>query len=187
MRLYIEHIEVAEDEPIVLAGDHTGWARPFAKRLRERTYEHQANGGGLHGPVTVGQGYSTLAGVPEAEGSWALPLRHERITSWESPISKAVWQLKQVCKYLPKRPLSLWDGEYGCASFVLKSADIAADKLMRLRANRNLWGAPPTYGGRGRPRVHGEKVNARLIHKHQVLRGYVSDLLPILDSGLSHP
>lgn len=25
-------------------------------------------------PVTVGQGYSTIAIVPETEGSWALPL-----------------------------------------------------------------------------------------------------------------
>jgi hypothetical protein len=37
--------------------------------------------------VTVGYGYSTLAWIPEAEGSWALPLLHERITSWDSPIS----------------------------------------------------------------------------------------------------
>lgn len=157
MRLYIEHMVVEEDAPIVLSGDHTGWPRPFAKRLRERTYEHQAHSSGTGSPVMVGQGYSTLAWIPEATGSWALPLRHERITSWESPISKAVWQLRQVCKYLPKRPLSLWDSEYGCAHFVLKSADIPADKLMRLRTNRNLWGPPPTYGGRGRPRVHGDK------------------------------
>jgi hypothetical protein len=32
-------------------------------------------------PVTVGQGYGTLAWIPETEGSWALPLLHERITS----------------------------------------------------------------------------------------------------------
>jgi len=106
--------------------------------------------------VSLGQGYSTLAWIPETEGSWALPLRHERITSWESPISLAAFQLRQVCQHLPHRPLSLWDSEYGCASFVLKTADIKADKLMRLRSNRNLWGAPPSYSGHGRPRVHGE-------------------------------
>jgi len=58
---------------------------------------------------------------------------------------------------LPQRPLSLWDSEYGCASFVLKSAHIKADKLMRLRSNRNLWGSPPAYSGKGRPRLHGDK------------------------------
>lgn len=111
----------------MLAGDHTGWPRPEAKRLRERT--------------------------------------HERMTSWESPIHQAAFQLRQVCQTLAHRPLSLWDSEYGCASFVLKIADIKADKLMRLRSNRNLWGAPPPDSGRGQPRVHGEcfKLNAPTI------------------------
>lgn len=155
MQMYIEQIPT--DRPIVLAGDRTGWSRSYAERLRERTHEHQASGGDSRGPVTVGQGYSTLAWIPEERGSWALPLRHERITSWESPISQAVWQLKQVCKHLPSRPLTLWDSEYGCARFVLATSGIAADKLMRLRSNRNLWGAPPPYGGRGRPAIHGDK------------------------------
>lgn len=62
--------------------------------------------------------------------------------------------MQQVCKHLPLRPISVWDSEYGCASFVLKTADIAADKLMRLRSNRCLWGAPPPYSGKGRPRLH---------------------------------
>jgi hypothetical protein len=154
MGLYLE--QIPRDGPIVLAGDHTGWPRPEAKRLRERTHEHQADSNGSLGPVSLGQGYSTLAWIPERDGSWALPLRHERITSWESPISLAAFQLKQVCQHLPHRPLSLWDSEYSCASFVLKTADIKADKLMRLRSNRHLWGTPPPYSGWGRPRLHGD-------------------------------
>jgi len=157
MRLYLQHMETPASGQIVLAGDHTAWSRPDAQRLPERTDEHQAPGAGGGSAVTVGQGYSTLAWIPEDSGSWALPLRHERITSWESPIMKGVWQLKQVCRYVPTRPLSVWDSEYGCASFVLKSAEIEADKLMRLRSNRNVWGAPPPYLGRGRPRVHGDQ------------------------------
>ena len=75
----------------------------------------------------------------------------------ENPITKAAAQLRLVCQNLPQRPLSLWDAEYGCASFVKQTADITADKLMRLRSNRVLYGAPPPYTGVGRPRVHGEK------------------------------
>ncbi len=62
-----------------------------------------------------------------------------------------------MCRYLPHRPISLWDSEYGCAPFVLKTAEIAADKLIRLRSNLCLWGAPPPYSGKGRPRIHGDK------------------------------
>ena len=36
---------------------------------------------------------------------------HERITSFETPITKAAFQLKQVCQHLPERPISLWDSE----------------------------------------------------------------------------
>ena len=45
----------------------------------------------------------------------------------------------------------------GCAPFVLKTANINADKLMRLRSNLCLWGSPPPYSGKGRPRIHGNK------------------------------
>ncbi len=62
-----------------------------------------------------------------------------------------------VCKDLPTRPLSLWDAEYGCASFVKQTRDIAADKLMRSRSHRVLYGAPPPDKGIGRPRIHGNK------------------------------
>ena len=84
-------------------------------------------------------------------------MRHERITSWETPITKAVWLLLQVCRYLKARPITVWDREYGCAPFIIKTASIAADKLMRLRSNVCLFNAPPPYSGKGRPRVHGAK------------------------------
>ena len=46
---------------------------------------------------------------------------------------------------------------YGCAPFVLKTSNIKADILVRLRSNLWLWGAPPPYSGKGRPRKHGDK------------------------------
>lgn len=155
MKLYIQ--QIPSHGRIVLGGDHTAWSRPDAYTLKDRTIEHQNTEIAGNKPIAAGEGYSTIAWIPEESGSWALPLRHERITSWESPITKAAWQLKQVCKYLPTRPISLWDSEYGCAPFVLKTADIKADKLVRLRSNLCLWTAPPEYSGRGRPRLHGKK------------------------------
>jgi hypothetical protein len=155
MQLYIKQMPT-QGRPL-LAGDHTAWSRPDAVTLQERTIEHSSATVPGNKPITIGQGYSTIAWVPEDSGSWALPLRHERITSWENPIEKAIWQLQQVCEHLPTRPISVWDSEYGCAPFVLKTANIPADILVRLRSNLCLWGAPPPYSGKGRPRKHGIK------------------------------
>ena len=141
----------------LLAGDHTAWSRPDAVTLQERTIEHSSATVPGNKPITIGQGYSTIAWIPEDSGSWALPLRHERISSWENSIQKATWQLQQVCEHLPTRPISVWDSEYGCAPFVLKTANIRADILVRLRSNLCLWGAPPSYSSKGRPRKHGDK------------------------------
>ena len=154
MKLYIA--QIPPSEPIVLAGDHTSWSRPDAKTLQERTYEHSPSQLGSR-PITVGYGYSTLAWIPQEKGSWALPFLHERITSWDSPISIAAQQLSRVSKNLPSRAISLWDSEYGCAPFINQTASVAADKLMRLRSNLCLWGTPGAYQGPGRPKVHGDK------------------------------
>ena len=151
------YVGLLPTQRLIVAGDHTAWSRLAAPTLRERTIEHQPTPVPGNRPITVGYGYSTLVGVPESRGSWALPLLHERITPAETPIAKAVAQLAQLCKLLAVRPLSLWDSEYGCAPFILASAAIQADKLIRLRPNLCLWGPPPAYGGKGRPREHGAK------------------------------
>ncbi|MHC5819718.1 MAG: hypothetical protein ACYT04_28550 [Nostoc sp.] len=77
-----------------------------------------------------------------------------------------------MCKHLAVRPISVWDSEYGCATpvassrrsrptrwlpFVLKTASIPADILVRLRSNLCLWGEPEAYSGKGRPKKHGSK------------------------------
>jgi DDE superfamily endonuclease len=153
MELYREQLEqqVPPTEHILVALDHTAWARAEAKTLQDRTHEYQRG-------VIIGQGYSTIAWIPEAQGSWALPLLHERISSGSSPILQAASQLKLVCEHSANPVLAVLDREYGNASWVLAQADIQADCLMRLRKNACLWSAPPAYSGRGRPRKHGQKM-----------------------------
>ncbi|WP_242032888.1 transposase [Oscillatoria sp. FACHB-1406] len=68
--------QIPSNQQIVLVGDHTSWSRPDAVTLQERTYEHAGGGIGGGKPITVGQGYSSLAWIPEEKGSWALPLSH---------------------------------------------------------------------------------------------------------------
>lgn len=155
MKLYIEQLPT-ESRPL-LAGDHTAWSRSYAVTLKDRTIEHQPTQIVGNKPIAVGHGFSTIAWIPEAQGSWALPLRHERITSFETPLSRAAFQLRQVCKYLSVRPIAAYDSEYGNASFVKQTAGIEADLLLRLRSNICLWGTPPSYCGKGRPKIHGNK------------------------------
>ncbi len=118
MQLYIKQIPTQQERPL-LAGDHTNWSRPDAVTLQERTFEHSGTSIAGNKPITIGQGYSTIAWIPEKSGSWALPLRHERITSGD-PITKAIWQLRQVCKHLPIRPISVWEARVWLCAFCLK-------------------------------------------------------------------
>ena len=152
MKRYIK--EMPSSEYILLGIDHTAWGRRSAKTLKDRTYEHQASS---NNSVTVGQGYSTIAWLPEKQGSWALPLRHERITSYEKPISKAAWQLKQVSREIKPKVLVVLDSEYGNGSWVKQTGDIPVSKLMRIRSNCCLWSKPKSYSGMGRPKKHDQK------------------------------
>lgn len=146
---------------VLLAGDHTVWPRPLARTLSERTYLHQpAVLPGLGGrPVTAGHGYSTLAWIPQEEGSWALPLPllHERVTPEESALDKAAGQLERVRASLPEEVelLGMYDSGYGCAPFVEATSSIECDKVLRLRPNLRLFGPPPPYRGRGPRPKHG--------------------------------
>ena len=124
MRLCIE--QMPTNEQPLLAGDHTAWSRREAFTLKDRTIEHQPTPIAGNKPVTVGHGFSTIAWIPEMESSWALPLRHERITSFETPRSRAAFQLQQVCKHLQVRPIVAYDSEYGNASFVKQTVGIEA-------------------------------------------------------------
>lgn len=49
------------------------------------------------------------------------------------------------------------DSEYGNGSWVNQTAEIEANKLMRIRSNCCLWSKPPAYSGKGRPRKHEQK------------------------------
>ncbi len=159
LELYLAEVRVSAGVPyVVCMGDHTAWSRPDARTLRERTVEHQPNRIPGAKPITVGQGYATLAWIPEASGSWALPLLHERIPPSATPLAQAATQLHTVVERLPtQRLLALFDAEYGCAPFVRQSAAIPCVKVARLRPNLVLATAPPPYRGHGRPAVHGRK------------------------------
>jgi hypothetical protein len=154
LQLYLKQWE--PQERLVVVGDHTAWSRVWAETLAERSYQHEPAVIPGQRPVTIGHGYSTLAIIPKAHRSWALPVLHERITN-QKPIDTAARQLRQVCQKLAVRPLSLWDSEYGCAVFLLATDDVPADKLMRLRGNLCLEGPTKPRKPKGATPKHGIK------------------------------
>ena len=148
---YLVH-QISDSAQPLLVGDSSHWIRPEAKTLKDRGFHHQ---GGHR--VGMGHSYSTLAWVPSESESWALPLRHERITSFETALTKAAFQLQQVCRHMTLRPLAVFDRHYGNGIFLKHTAEIEVDLLLRLASNRCLYGVPPIYCGRGAPRKHGHK------------------------------
>lgn len=162
LRLYVKQLPSAGR--VLLAGDHTAWPRLSAPTLRDRKIVHAPTKIAGNRPITIGYDFGTLSWVPELAGSWAPPLLFERIGSDETPLQKGASQLRRISEELQPlgiRPVSLWDSEYGCATFVRATHDIPADKLFRLRPNLCLWGPPPPYAGRGRPAVHGPAFKLR--------------------------
>lgn len=144
----------------LLVGDHTAWGRVQARTLRDRSFVHQPTPIKGQKPISIGHRYSTLGVVPEAAGSWLLPLLHQRIESETTPSAKLAGQLKEVCPLLaersPGRPLGLFDSEYGSGRFLNQTEKIDCDLLFRVKANRKLRRAPGPYKGKGRPATHGE-------------------------------
>lgn len=151
-RLYLTRYN--SKEPLILAGDHTAWSRLWAETLAERSYQHQPTPIPGRRPITIGHGYSTLAIIPEQTGSWALPLLHEQITD-QKPVALGADQLRKAYAAIQKRFLSLWDSEYGCAAFLLATAVLPVDKLIRLRTNLCLEGPTKPRKPKGQPPKHG--------------------------------
>ncbi len=139
----------------LLVGDHTALPRLRTQTLEDVSIQHQPTPIALQTPITIGYGFSTLGVVPEDQGSWFLPLTHERIKSEMTPREKAVEQLKNVVPLLSNRPLAFYDSEYGSGIFFKQTEQVECDLLVRVRPNRTLYRAPQPHDGRGRPRKHG--------------------------------
>jgi hypothetical protein len=152
LRLYLGRL--APQERLILACDHTAWSRLWAETLSGRSYQHQPTPIPGRRPITIGLGYSTLALIPEQAGSWALPLLHEQIPD-QKPVSLAATQLRQAQEILKQRLVCLLDSEYGCAAFLLATADLSVDKLFRLRTNLCLEGPTKPRKPKGQPPKHG--------------------------------
>jgi hypothetical protein len=119
------------------------YARPASATARDRTYVHRSNLPEGAKPVRPGWQFSFVAVVPTEASSWVYTLDVERIPSEKTPVETMGDQLEQLIALLDVRPLFLGDGGYGNAAFLLKTCDIACDRLLRIAKNRVLYRPKP--------------------------------------------
>ena len=141
----------------VWALDGTVWPRPAAATSPERTYGHRTTPGIPQTGVVPGWEYEWLVAVPEARGSWVLPLdvcRRGPADGTPTAVARAL--LAATLARRPAdapRPVAALDSGYDPVH--LARARLAADLLVRLRSNRTFYRAPGAYPGRGAPRKYG--------------------------------
>jgi hypothetical protein len=146
-------------------GDASTWPRPEAKTSPERTYCRRVAAGVPQGGVVPGWEYHWLVAVPEADGSWVLPLdvarRRPPPGGAATPTALVLGQVRAALAGAPAGappPVVALDSGYDPVPLARarhEPAGLAADVVVRLAAHRVLYRDPGPYGGRGRPRVHG--------------------------------
>jgi hypothetical protein len=138
--------------------DGTNWPRPAARASADRTWEYRPLPGWPQNGIVPAWAYQWLVAVPDAAGSWVLPLDVQRRgPTAESATQVALDQLATVRAAQSAgapRPVVTLDSGYDLET--LAHAKVDADLLVRLIKSRVVYRAPEQHLGRGRPRLHGE-------------------------------
>jgi len=162
-QLFYEQLPV--DEPIVCPLDTTVWAHPKAKTLAGLVFEISPTKAARRHTAVIGHVYSILGWSPQRGSSWCLGLSNDRMELDTSAIELGVQQVKQL---LQKRKVARTenllvvptDGKYGTHHFLGQfSGEKHLAIVSRIRRDRVLYGPPPEYSGRGRPRKHGDRFD----------------------------
>ena len=137
--------------------DGTIWPRPAAKTSPARTWGRWT-GSGLPASGIVGAWeYQWLVAVPEASGSWVLPLelgRRDLVAGTATRLAIRQVRAAQAARAATDpRPLLLLDSHYDVGELV--AAHLGVDVLARLASNRRFSRPPGPYRGMGRRPIHG--------------------------------
>lgn len=145
--------QLPQDEVLVLSLDATRWPHPQARTLSGLVLEPHQN------HITAVHLYSTLAWVPEAHSSWALPLSTERVQPGQTEVEVGAAQVSDLSRRLDPDVVLVMtgDGRYGNHKTVVAMEHVPAIWIVRLAKNRVMWGDPGPYSGCGRPRKHGHR------------------------------
>jgi hypothetical protein len=138
--------------------DGTNWMRPAARTSPDRTWEYRPLPGRPQSGIVPSWAYQWLVAVPDAAGSWVLPLDVQRRgPTAESATKVALEQIaavRQAQSANAPRPVVTLDSGYDLET--LAQATVDADLLVRLIRSRVVYHTPQRRAGRGRPRLHGE-------------------------------
>jgi hypothetical protein len=143
----------------VWALDTSVWPRSRTRTLEDLRYEQSPTQAIQTYSTVKGYAYSSLAWIPERGRSWALPVDTRRVAGHQTAVEVGVEQVKTMCEHRPAVSVDVivGDGRYGNHRFLGALKDQPCTVIVRLRCDRVLYGPPPAYQGRGRPRVHGDR------------------------------
>ena len=161
-RLFVTALPTpSTDRRLLLGLDTSSILRPDAVTSADRTLVYRSNLPKDATPVGPGFSFSTLVVLPDPVSSWTYVLDNRRVPSSATADMIGVEQLEAILPLLLERfgpPILVLDRHYSSAPWVLASADLPCDQLIRARRDRVLYrAAPPPTGKRGAPRKDGAR------------------------------
>lgn len=158
-RLFARHAPApAPGERLVLGLDTSPIHRPEAATSADRTLVYAPNLPAGVAPTRPGWAFSTLAVLPEPVSSWTYTLDNQRVPSAATATAIGAAQVAAALPLLPARPVLVADGHYGTAKWVVATAALPCDQLLRAKRTAVLYRpAPPPTGKPGAPRKDGAR------------------------------
>ena len=148
--------------------DVTHQARPYAKKLLDKTLVHAPNPTPGNKPIALGHAYAVVAQLPQDALSltahWVMPLAVKRVQSTEKGHEVGMQQVIEIVQQLglsDKLSLSIGDSLYGtetCRRTALQEANLV--HLLRLNSKRNVFSPPEKLqrSAKGRQQEFGTKM-----------------------------
>ena len=155
---------------LVLGLDTSSILRPEAHTAKDRTLVYRSNLPSDATPVGPGWSFSALVVLPDPVSSWTYSLDHRRVPSSETATTIGVAQLQAVVPQVRTgggRPVVLLDRRSSNAPWVMASARVSVDQVLRARADPVLdRPAPAPPGKRGAPRKDGARFKGSAVTTH---------------------
>lgn len=152
--------QLPDDDVLIFPLDESDWLHPDAATLEDRGFPRGATSDVKGAGIGIGHSYSVLAFSSEPRSSWTLPLSARRVATSSDAIVVGAEQVKELLEARAEGlSVIVGDGRYGNHRFMgALREETDSDRcgvLVRMRANRVLYGKPGPYCGRGRRPRHG--------------------------------